>query len=94
MILLYSQHKLVNKFPVEAGYFNDRERIIPDCPFKKTPFGIKQSSSNDAEIGRHLNSYLKVDIYTMATEKQLLFHHYFYYRNYHHCLQKLSNVIS
>ncbi len=54
------QHKLINKFPVEAGYFNDKEKIIPNCPFKKTPFGIKQASNDEDRLGRLLNTYLKV----------------------------------
>ena len=59
-VLLFSQHKLISKFPVEAGYFHDGEKIVPDCPFKKTPFGIKQAVSDEGKVGKMLSSYLKV----------------------------------
>ena len=44
---------------MEAGFFNSEEKVIPDCPVKKTIFGIQKSSSDENEFERQLNTYLK-----------------------------------
>ncbi len=46
-------------FPVEAGYFNKAERVIPECPLKLTIFGPSRTVSNDGAFERRLNSYIK-----------------------------------
>ena len=53
------QAALETQFPVEAGYFSSKEKVIPDCPVKKTIFGIQKSSSNENKFERQLNTYLK-----------------------------------
>eukprot|EP00731_Ephydatia_muelleri_P023390 Em0015g973a len=56
---IHSKAALVAHFPVEAGFFNSEEKVIPDCPVKKTIFGIQKSSSDENEFERQLNTYLK-----------------------------------
>lgn len=49
----------MTSFPVEAGYFNPDEKVIPTCPVKKSIFGVQKSSSDESEFERQLNAYLK-----------------------------------
>ena len=44
---------------MEAGYFNDDERCIPECPVKQTIFGPSRVASSDNMFGKLLNSYIK-----------------------------------
>ncbi|XP_011406585.1 PREDICTED: neutrophil cytosol factor 1-like isoform X1 [Amphimedon queenslandica] len=53
------QKTLLKQFPIEAGYFNEHERIIPDCPIKKTIFGVQRIQKNDSTFERHLKTYIK-----------------------------------
>ena len=53
------QDVMMTHFPVEAGYFNPDEKVIPTCPVKKSIFGVQKSSSDDNEFERQLNTYLK-----------------------------------
>ena len=56
-----SQKKLMSRFPVEAGHFSDKERVIPKCPIKKTLFGFRQVFTDDGSFNEALNSYIKVN---------------------------------
>jgi hypothetical protein len=47
------------QFPVEAGYFNKKEAIIPDCPLKMTIFGPTRIVREDRVFEKLLNSYIK-----------------------------------
>ena len=51
----------MSRFPVEAGHFSDKERVIPECPIKKTPFGFRQVLSDERSFSKVLNSYIKVN---------------------------------
>lgn len=50
----------MNMFPAEAGQFKESERVIPECPLKKTVFGIKQANNDENQLGRLLYNYFKV----------------------------------
>ncbi|CAI8044018.1 Neutrophil cytosol factor 1, partial [Geodia barretti] len=56
---LLPQTKLVAQFPVEAGYFNKKEAVIPSCPLKMTIFGPSRVVREDRIFERLLNSYIK-----------------------------------
>ena len=57
---LYKQQSaLVNYFPVEAGYFNSDDKVIPTCPVKRSLFGIQKSNSDEKVFQKELNKYLK-----------------------------------
>ena len=60
-IICASQKKLTSRYPVEAGHFSDKERVIPECPIKKTPFGFRQVLSDEKSFSKVLNSYIKVN---------------------------------
>ena len=47
------------QFPVEAGYFNKKETIIPHCPLKMTIFGPSRVVREDRVFEKLLNSYIK-----------------------------------
>ena len=47
------------RFPVEAGYFNKKETVIPHCPLKMTIFGPSRVVREDRVFEKLLNSYIK-----------------------------------
>ena len=49
----------MSRFPVEAGYFNKSDMVIPDCPLKQTIFGPSRVIRNDRVFEKLLNSYFK-----------------------------------
>lgn len=58
-LLLPVQTKLMAQFPVEAGYFDKKETVIPDCPLKMTIFGPSRIVQEDRVFEKLLNSYIK-----------------------------------
>lgn len=54
-----SQSQMMSKYPVEAGYFKEDERRIPECPVKQTIFGPSRVVSGDRAFEKLLSSYVK-----------------------------------
>lgn len=44
---------------MEAGYFDKKEVVIPDCPLKMTIFGPSRVVREDRVFEKLLNSYIK-----------------------------------
>ena len=49
----------MDQFPVEAGYFDKKEVLIPSCPLKMTIFGPSRVVREDRIFEKLLNSYVK-----------------------------------
>ena len=49
----------MSQFPVEAGYFNKSDMVIPNCPLKQTIFGPSRVIRDDRVFEKLLNSYFK-----------------------------------